>query len=323
MVGVPLKTIVAWYSSGPGDSPGPGWAICDGSVLTVGTQDINLSGNFTLPDLRNRFLLGADNNKALLDAGVSGDLASNAPGPGGLGGSQAVTLSSNNFPSHTHTGTVGAAPDINTSILTRVGEGNHAHTGTTAVSVGGSHTHTVSLSAVSDHSHSVTLSGGTHDHATTSGSDFPAHTHSTFGSGVTSNDWLLFNTTRPPNFSAAAGPTLYQTNVGTPATNFTTGAPSNPHQHNVIITAQGGHSHSGSTSAAGGHNHTATVSSDTGHSHGISWSGNDGGHRHTLDFTLPGHAHSLTINASGGGSTTPFDNRPRYFGVVYIMKVRH
>ena len=65
--------IMMWYSTTIPD----GWALCDG----------NPYGNFTVPDLRSRFILGESPNK-----------------PFGTepGGEETVTLSSSTIPSHTH-----------------------------------------------------------------------------------------------------------------------------------------------------------------------------------------------------------------------------
>lgn len=88
--GVPSGVIVMW--SGTLASIPTGWALCDG---TSGT-----------PDLRDRFLVGAGNEYAVSD----------------IGGEKEHTLTTNEMPSHTHSGGVmahhGAAPGDDGAIMT-------------------------------------------------------------------------------------------------------------------------------------------------------------------------------------------------------------
>ena len=84
-----------------GTSAPNGWLICDGSEIsqtnyadlfavlgnTYGTP--TSIGNFKLPDLRERVPVGRTNSSAL----------------GSIGGSNSVTLTESQIPSHTHTGT--------------------------------------------------------------------------------------------------------------------------------------------------------------------------------------------------------------------------
>lgn len=95
---VPLKTVIAWYGDlTTGTTPPEGWEICDGRTLNTSQQDI-VGSSWTLPDLRNKFIIGATLTKG---DGVAGDAvtssnidaAAGAPGPKGQGGSNKHTYS--------------------------------------------------------------------------------------------------------------------------------------------------------------------------------------------------------------------------------------
>lgn len=104
MVGVPLKCVIMYHADSQNESiAAEGYEVCDGRTLTSGQQDINPGGSYTLPDLRNRFILGVDLTAATAFAGdnsINGP--SGAPGPKGSGGASSVTISIPNLPVHTH-----------------------------------------------------------------------------------------------------------------------------------------------------------------------------------------------------------------------------
>jgi len=113
-------------------APG-GWLLCDGREVSresyprlyavigslYGTPEG--SGNFVLPNLTDRIPMGKSGSTSV----------------GQSGGNNSITLSTNQMPSHTHTGT----SDLS---------GSHSHTGTTDAN--GSHTHSINDSG---HLHSV------------------------------------------------------------------------------------------------------------------------------------------------------------------------
>lgn len=110
---IPIGTVISWYRPNSGVAlPGSGWEICDGRPWSSITNAWGVStGN--IPDLRNRFILGAATSGTGTGTGTPPDIG--APGAG-----HTVDLShTHDLPSHTHT-----VPD-------------HQHTITT----GGSHTH--------------------------------------------------------------------------------------------------------------------------------------------------------------------------------------
>ncbi len=66
--------------------PDPNWAICDG-------RDTNGDGTPDVPDLRNRFIVGANENGATTLTNASGVVS---------GGASSVFLSENQIPDHKH-----------------------------------------------------------------------------------------------------------------------------------------------------------------------------------------------------------------------------
>lgn len=101
---VPLGTVIAWYRATGAVSLPTGWELCDGRNWSAVANDMGLSSD-TLPDLRNRFVLGA---------GGSG------PAERSTGGSHTLGLSHNHtVDSHTH-----STADHSHGILT---DGTHHH----------------------------------------------------------------------------------------------------------------------------------------------------------------------------------------------------
>lgn len=122
--GAPTGTI-AMYS---GTSAPEGWTLCNG-----GTATTRSGGTVSIPDLRNRFIVGAGSSYGL-----------NA-----TGGADSVTLSTSQIASHNHT------------VTTSIGSaGGHGHTGS-AASAGG-HGHTATNSNAGFHAHGVTDPGHSH-----------------------------------------------------------------------------------------------------------------------------------------------------------------
>jgi len=150
---VPIGTVVMW--SGSSINVPTGWKLCDGTAISRTTYSdlYTIQGNvfgsgdgsttFNLPDMRDRFIVGAGSS-----------YSSNS-----TGGSNSHTLTTAEIPSHNHT------------------QNSHNHTGSSGTS--GSHSHTGTTSTTGAHIHNVyySYSGGTGSyrrlgHATSnSGSD--------------------------------------------------------------------------------------------------------------------------------------------------------
>lgn len=174
---IPSGIITMW--SGSIATIPPGWNLCDG---TNGT-----------PDLRNRFVVGAGSSYGVGDAG----------------GSNEVTLSSAQMPSHSHGG----------GSLAVGSGGGHSHgSGTLSTNTAGSHTHTYSRMATSSvikfwsddtpangviTSTVDTSSSGSHSHSL-SGSTSAAgdHSHSLSGSTASQGGGAAHEN-RPPYYALA------------------------------------------------------------------------------------------------------------------------
>ena len=85
---VPQGAIIMW--SGATNNIPPGWKLCDGSVATK----LDGTGDFTTPDLRERFIVGAGGNNP--------SVSSSGYGSNANGGKTQHTLSEQEMPSHTH-----------------------------------------------------------------------------------------------------------------------------------------------------------------------------------------------------------------------------
>jgi hypothetical protein len=108
---MPLGAVFAWYRPHASVALPTGAVVCDGSVVDELDHDLPVSGDFTLPDLRNRFILGADYSKeigtpAAAADSLGADLPDGAPGPLAEGGANALALTKDEMPTHGHSGSV-------------------------------------------------------------------------------------------------------------------------------------------------------------------------------------------------------------------------
>jgi hypothetical protein len=193
---VPLGAVVMWYADTINETLPTGFSMTDGSSLTSGNHIVpNQSGSIAytlvLPDSRNRYLIGADRTKAFGTTAVSAsDLPTDAPGPGGTGGTHVASLVASNLPPHTHPATVTTgnpwAAHNHTWTINLNGDHTHAPaayniaswtTATETIPTGGllddiyendtttatstntadSHSHTLSIGTAGAHSHTVTV----------------------------------------------------------------------------------------------------------------------------------------------------------------------
>lgn len=107
---VPVGTIAPWFKATNSSVIPTGWAVCDGSTILPSNHDFpGVAGSIQLPNLINKFILGADNAKTIGAAPAtvlsgSVDSASGAPGPQGTGGANGVALATSEMPPHDHGG---------------------------------------------------------------------------------------------------------------------------------------------------------------------------------------------------------------------------
>lgn len=154
---VPLGSVIAWWRPTNTIAIPTGWAIGDGSTITSTNHDFGTGGSIVLPDLRNKFILGASSSLADDAAATTGDAVGNAPGIRGAGGSHAHThtivndgpgTSSNG--THTHTGSTSGAIDNSAVLgsLHSIGGFQDAHYHNLLIDGGaGAHSHTVNAHA--------------------------------------------------------------------------------------------------------------------------------------------------------------------------------
>jgi hypothetical protein len=87
-----IGQVISWWR--PNDTiPLPsGWEVCDGHQVPAGSHDFPgmAAQAINVPDLRNRMILGADSSKTYATGANQGDGATDGPGIGGAGGSNAA-----------------------------------------------------------------------------------------------------------------------------------------------------------------------------------------------------------------------------------------
>lgn len=152
---LPVGLILAWY--GDAASVPEGWAICNGQTV----ERSDNGANITLPDLRDRVLIGA--------GGTYAPLAT----PGAA--TQSVTTSSAGAHTHT-TGAAGAHSHTATVAQTATGGSVEATRRTVDGSGGTTAADQVTFTPPAPHTHQVTLDeASTHTHTV---SEAPEHNHS-------------------------------------------------------------------------------------------------------------------------------------------------
>jgi microcystin-dependent protein len=258
----PIGSVVMWPSA---SSPPTNWRFCNGTQLSQTTYSELFAligttyntggetvGNFRVPDLGNRFVVGTGPSYGL-----------NA-----TGGAATVALQVAQLPTHTH----GHTMDL---------DGLHNHGGTNQ---GGDHNHTIQLAG--GHSHGgATNGGGGHSHGgdTLNGG---GHSHGMQAAGVHSHPYLgpdnQVSSGNNPSPQARRSNVTLQTNPAGSHTHGIDAAAAHIHQisaeanHTHPITAEPQHIHT----AVAAPQHIHPITQDASHNHGltINPAGSNGAH---------------------------------------------
>ena len=214
-----------WYRPDAAEPLPPGCVIPIGQTLSSSEHAFasKVGQSVTLPDLRNKMILGA--NTAIADgtAPGAGDTAAQAPGVRGAAGSNALRDIS-----HAHSITA---------------DGGHSH----SISADGAHGHTTN-----SHTHGIDaeapITGGmttNHQHHLPVAKNVAAGSGSDYASKLT-DEWTGLQTNDHQHYVSAhahGGYTTYQSDYGT----STNGS----HSHGGGTGSVGNHSHGGATGSAG------------------------------------------------------------------------
>jgi len=305
-----------------------GWLVCDGRSLSrseyrelfdvIGTDyGFDDENHFNIPDFTSRVIgmFGLSSRLSSLTERSRGERI----------GVEAVTLTTNEIPSHSHTGTV----DSSGSHAHTINDSGHTHTGTTDSSgthghsvTDSGHTHTGTTDSSGTHGHSVTDSGHTHTGTTDSSG---SHTHSITDPGhthtqTTINDDFNSSGANPPGFAADSAGSRTWSNINSSTTGITINS-GGSHTHTITSNS----STTGlSVNSNGSHTHTITSNSST---TGLSVNSN-GSHTHTITSnssttgvtmnTTGSHAHTFTTQNTGN-SQSHNNMQPTLFGVNVLI----
>jgi microcystin-dependent protein len=261
----PIGSIVMWPSV---SSPPSNWRICNGTQLSqttfselftvIGTTyntGGETVGNFRIPNLNGRFVVGANTTYPLT-------------GINSTGGAATVALQVAQLPTHTH----GHTMDL---------DGLHNHGGTDQ---GGNHNHTIQLAG--GHSHGgATNPGGQHSHGGLGTGNGGGHSHGMPVSGTHTHS----SPSHPTNTEGteSGGQSSRQGNTSVTISGGGHNHPIDPapgHDHPIpvepnhthLITAEPQHIHT----AVAAPQHIHTITQDASHNHGltINPAGSNGAH---------------------------------------------
>ena len=298
--GIPIGLIEMW--SGTVATIPEGWALCNGQSVIRSDNGASI----TTPNLTNLFVRGA-----------VGDNPSPAY-PGQSGGSNTVTISSTNLPSHTHP----FGTSTHNVPHSHGATGNHQviHAHNTATHQAG-HGHAIQGgSANHDHGQESGNANITHDHSVNQVT--AAHAHGTQGSGA--NHLHSY-----PNVFGTIGIGAGTGRKLKAAPSFTTGTTNVPHTHSTD-TVNMPHSH-GMSTYPGAHGHgcpqvdslhghvVPTTSSNAPHNHGGNTSQDSTTHAHSTGNSNANHSHEGTTASTGQGTAITITNPYRV--LAYIMKI--
>ena len=249
---VPTGTVLMWGGS-VSDVP-TGFLLCNGASLSrtqysalfsaIGTIHGSTSPtNFSIPDLRDRFIAGAGSNYNVTDSG----------------GSDTVALTEAQLASHDHGMQVEATTHSHTTSGGTTSEESASHEHPFTTNGGGGHGHVIDVEASGGHNHGgETGDNGRHSHS------YERNTGETqAGNGDDGSVNRSENTSEEPN---------HRHNINS--------EPDHSHPANAV--AEPNHSHDGTTdSGAGSHRHNVSVTVDEEileHSHVIDPTGSGEAH---------------------------------------------
>jgi hypothetical protein len=101
----PLGQVISWFRPTVATAVPPGWVLAIGQTLNSTQHSWPVGGNITVPDLRNRFILGAATDGNITGSATNGPLEASSTSIQ-YGGSHTRSISHNHtVPAHTHTDT--------------------------------------------------------------------------------------------------------------------------------------------------------------------------------------------------------------------------
>ncbi len=285
-------SIIMW--GGNSTNVPKGYILCNGATLNknsysklfkaIGYQWGGTGDNFNIPDLRDRFIVGATSSYTV----------------GQKGGSNTVVLTEAQIPGHLHA----------------INNDTHVHNhnaGTTIANGNATHSHNAGSAGAGSHSHSGNSnSGGRHAHSLLMNSA-GSHSHrgETEGGGAHNHEYNN-NTGRTEAGGGDQGGASNRANTRNDG----------DHRHNITTNNDGGHSHSGNTSTQSDHSHGINIGNNNNHSHNINVASNAATHAHGANTNIGNdtHTHNHTSNSTGGGAS--HENRPPFFALCYIMQFK-
>jgi hypothetical protein len=311
---IPIGQTILWWRPNASTPIPEGWVPMDGRTLGPGDHDFAGGGTITLPDMRNKFAMGAS-------LGTTGTLPTTPPAIGQAGGSNVANLG------HSHT--------VNP----------HGHTVNPHSHTVNPHTHTVShRHQVESHSHVVDahshiVPGHTHpipehSHTMSHSHGVNPHSHGITGDGGHNHDLV----SRANSFAANYGfkdvdgnvrPSSSQSvYVSGRSDGFIPGVPAHAH---------GGSTHqaSASTDTFGGRTGGETISTANNGNFGTQNAspGTSNASPFTTTEVPTSSATALTTNNSSPGTSnespgtsvdlTNADIRPNFVGFLFLVKVKN
>lgn len=277
-------------------------------------DDFALGKTIDLPDYRGRTLVGLADMGGPLSTRLDSVVFANGTKStlGSSGGAANITLTTEQIPAHTHTGSSGSS-GAHTHSGSASSSGIHSHTN--SVDTAGSHLHTGSTSNAGTHNHTASANtGGGHSHSGTSDSN-GSHTHAVTDSGHNHG----YQAITYVNLSGAAVGTGFRNGDFRTSTEYSNISIQSGglHSHNISINSAGDHVHTVTVNSGGDHSHSFSMATAGSHSHTVMIDDN-GSHTHTITTESAGaHTHTIT-NTNTGGGLAHSNMQPFYTTTIYI-----